>query len=175
MHIPELQQKLKESHASFISTIQNVADNDFTKSVNDKWTAGQQLKHIIMSVTPVNQALSLPPFMLRILFGKANRVSRTYDQLVEKYQGKLKDGGRAPGRFAPPSVTTDQRAALIKKLEKLTVILNKRLAGFSERQLDQLILPHPLLGKLTLREMICFTIYHAGHHEKQVTNNLMHD
>jgi hypothetical protein len=172
MNISELRQKLNESHAQFISTIRNVSDADFTKSVDQKWTAGQQLEHIIKSVAPVNQAFGLPGFALRLLFGKANRASRTYDQLVEKYQGKLKLGGKAPDRFAPAPITVEQRENRIKKLEKLNGSLNKRLAGFSESQLEQFILPHPLLGKLTLREMLYFTIYHAGHHERQVINNL---
>ena len=172
MEVSELQRKLKESHVHFIGTINRVADADFTKSINQKWTAGQQLDHIIKSVAPVNQAFMLPGFVLTLLFGKANRPSRTYDQLVEKYQGKLKEGGRAPGRFVPTSIGIHQRAALISKLEKLVGSLSARVEGFSEEQLDLLILPHPLLGKLTLREMIYFTIYHAGHHEKQVTDNL---
>lgn len=172
MKTPELQQKLKESHANFIATFQNVSDADFTKSVNQKWTAGQQLDHIIKSVAPVNQAFALPGFVLKMSFGKANRPSRNYDQLVEKYREKLNVGGRAPGRFVPAAVNVSQRTALINKLEKLTKSLTKRIQGFSEEHLDLLILPHPLLGKLTLREMIYFTIYHAGHHEKQVTDNL---
>lgn len=172
MKIPELQERLKESHVQFIRTIQNVTDADFTKSVNQKWTAGQQLDHIIKSVSPVNKAFALPGFMLKMSFGKANRPSRTYEQLVEKYQGKLKEGGRAPGRFTPVPVTVQQRTASISKLEKLTRSLSRRIGGFSEDRLDLLILPHPLLGKLTLREMIYFTIYHAGHHEKQVVENL---
>ena len=172
MEISELQKKLKESHVHFIGTINRVADADFTNSINQKWTAGQQLDHIIKSVAPVNQAFMLPGFMLKLSFGKANRPSRTYDQLVEKYQGKLKEGGRAPGRFVPASISVSERAALISKLEKLVASLSARVEGFSEKQLDLLILPHPLLGKLTLREMIYFTIYHAGHHEKQVTDNL---
>jgi len=47
--------------------------------------------------------------------------------------------------------------------------LARRIDRFSETQLDQLILPHPLLGKLTLREMLYFTIYHVQHHQKQLT------
>lgn len=172
MKIAELQQTLNESHAQFIRTIQNVSDADFTKSVNNKWTTGQQLDHIIKSVAPVNMACTLPKVVLKIMFGKANRPSRTYDQLVEKYQGKLKQGGRAPGRFVPAIISVSQRSALISKLEKLTRSLSGKLEGFSEAQLDVLLLPHPLLGKLTLREMIYFTIYHAGHHEKQVIDNL---
>lgn len=172
MEIAELQQKLKESHVRFIGTISRVTDADFSKSNNQKWTAGQQLEHIIKSVAPVNLAFALPAFALKMFFGKANRPSRTYDQLVERYQGKLKEGGRAPGRFVPASVSISQRAALTSKLEKLVASLSARIEGFSDPQLDLLLLPHPLLGKLTLREMIYFTIYHAGHHEKQVTDNL---
>jgi hypothetical protein len=172
MKTSELQQKLKESHVHFIGTVNRVADADFTKSVNQKWTAGQQLDHIIKSVAPVNLALALPAFVLKMSFGKANRPSRTYEQLVEKYRSKLNEGGRAPGRFVPASVSISQRAALISKLEKLVASLSARVEGYSEQQLDLLILPHPLLGKLTLREMVYFTIYHAGHHEKQVIENL---
>lgn len=172
MDISELQRKLKESHVHFIGTINRFADEDFTKSVNQKWTAGQQLDHIIKSVAPVNLAFALPAFVLKFSFGKANRPSRSYDQLVEKYRGKLNEGGKAPGRFVPASISEHQRDALVSKLEKLVGSLSARIEGFSEQQLDLLLLPHPLLGKLTLREMIYFTIYHAGHHEKQVIDNL---
>ena len=90
MEISELQRKLKESHVHFIGTINRVDDADFTKSVNQKWTAGQQLDHIIKSVSPVNLALSLPAFVLKMSFGKANRPSRTYEQLVEKVPEQAK-------------------------------------------------------------------------------------
>ncbi len=109
MEISELQRKLKESHVHFIGTINRVADADFTKSVNQKWTAGQQLDHIIKSVAPVNLAFALPAFVLKISFGKANRPSRSYEQLVEKYRSKLNEGGRAPGRFVPASISINQR------------------------------------------------------------------
>lgn len=175
MKIPELQQKLKESHDRFMTTIRNVSDIDFIKSVNQKWTAGQQLEHIIKSVGPVNTAFALHTFVLRMFFGKANRASRTYDELVTKYQGKLNQGGRAPGRFVPKPVSLNQREELFQRLDGIVQSLSKKLDSFSEEQLDMLLLPHPLLGKLTLREMIYFSIYHAGHHEKQVINNLKND
>ncbi|HRH60621.1 MAG TPA: DinB family protein, partial [Chitinophagaceae bacterium] len=46
--------------------------------------------------------------------------------------------------------------------------LCKRVNNKPEDELDVYILPHPLLGKLTLREMLYFTIYHAEHHLKNV-------
>ena len=41
-----------------------------------------------------------------------------------------------------------------------------RLSSWSESKLDTYLLPHPLLGKLTLREMLFFSVYHIEHHLK---------
>jgi len=42
----------------------------------------------------------------------------------------------------------------------------------SETALDLYILPHPLLGKITLREMLYFTAYHVYHHQTIVERDL---
>jgi hypothetical protein len=34
------------------------------------------------------------------------------------------------------------------------------------------VLPHPLLGKLTIREMLYFTVYHGEHHRLHTEQNL---
>jgi len=44
-----------------------------------------------------------------------------------------------------------------------------------EDDLDRVMLPHPLLGKLTLREMLFFTIYHVEHHLGILRQGLGHD
>jgi hypothetical protein len=91
---------------------------------------------------------------------------------VEKYHGKLAAGYKATGPFIPPAIQTESRDKLVTRLSNTIRSLNAHLNGFTESQLDMLLLPHPLLGKLTLREMLYFTIYHVEHHEKQVLENL---
>ena len=39
---------------------------------------------------------------------------------------------------------------------------------WSEDDLDLYVIPHPLMGKLTFREILYFTIYHVKHHKKQM-------
>lgn len=41
-----------------------------------------------------------------------------------------------------------------------------------DADLDRYLLPHPLLGKLTLREMLFFTLYHNYHHVQSVAARL---
>ena len=42
----------------------------------------------------------------------------------------------------------------------------------SQADLDRYRLPHPLLGKLTVREMLFFTVYHNYHHVRSVADRL---
>jgi len=172
MNKSEIQQRLRDNYFQFIKQISDLQDSDFLLSNNGKWTAGQQLEHIIKSVRPVNLAFALPTFMLSVLFGKANRPSKNFDALVEKYKQKLAAGGKASAPFVPKPVAASDKQKLAKRLRSLTNSLVKRTGSISETQLDSLILPHPLLGKLTLREMLYFTIYHVQHHEKQALHNI---
>jgi DinB superfamily len=136
----------------------------FTYTPNGKWSAGQHAEHLLRSARPVYMALGLPGFLLRLLFGKPNRQARAYDELVAKYQAKLLAGGAASGRFVPPPVQFAQKGAKMKQFIQLQQKLQARVLRLSDKKLDNCLLPHPLLGKLTLREMLYFTVYHTGHH-----------
>ena len=107
-----------------------------------------------------------------MIFGKSNRKGRTYDQLVEKYNQKLQDGGRASGRFIPKEVKLSEKDKIIQAIEKHIKSIQSNLNKFSEIELDEIVLPHPLLGKLTIREMMYFTIHHVVHHLKLTKANL---
>jgi hypothetical protein len=163
----ELKALLLLQHGNYIKSIQSLNAGQLLIANPGKWNAVQLLDHIVKSVSPVSTALSLPAFLLRLIFGTANRKSRSYEELVARYHSKLKAGGRASGRFVPPQ-KTDSVEKLSANLTKVVHVLTRRIDRFSETQLDQLILPHPLLGKLTLREMLYFTIYHVQHHQKQL-------
>lgn len=162
----ELQQQLLIHHKSFNESINLLNEADFVHSKNGKWSAGQQLDHIVRSTSPVLLALELPTFVTKLLFGKANRSSSTYEVLVTKYRKRLEAGGKASGRFIPGTVIYKNKNLLTERLTGTIQKLVNRLDKLSEEDLDKFILPHPLLGKLTYREMIYFTIYHVQHHQK---------
>lgn len=165
-------EQLEIHHAEFQHLMRSFGEADYLFAPEGKWSAGQQLDHICRSVAPVNMAFGLPLFVLGWFFGKANRPSRSYEALVAKYKTKLAEGGRAGGRFIPPTAEWTEREKLLRRLELLVAALGKKVAKVKENQLDTYILPHPLLGKLTLREMLYFTIYHVQHHQSAVLLNL---
>ncbi len=169
MNKGDIIQLLKSNHAAFIATINQLSKEEFEKKVDDKWSPGQQAYHLLKSISPVITACKMPGFLLKLFFGKANRPSKTYEALVAKYQLKLQAGGKAPARFAVQEIYPYYRKeqvihAINKQLNALTKLIN----SMSEDALDTYILPHPLLGKLTLREMFYFTAYHVTHHHRSI-------
>jgi len=168
----EIIPRLKESHSSFVKYIDGLTDDEFLYKYQEKWTAGQQLEHIYLAVRPVVLAFKLPKFLIGTIFGQAKHSGRTYDELVKKYQYVLQNGGKSSRPFVPKNVKATQKEKLIKALTDKVTALCSGVETCSEQELDTLVLPHPLLGKLTMREMLYFTIYHVGHHHQAVKRNL---
>ncbi len=168
----EIENSLRKKYKDFTEVVDNLSNSDFLFSYKNKWTAGQQLNHVYLAVKPVASVLQAPKFLIRLTFGKPNRPSKSYDDLVKKYQLKLENGGRATGRYLPKPVGLSQKKKLITDLLKSVEKLIKGINRFSERELDEYILPHPLLGKVTLKEMLFFTIYHVEHHQRLMQKNL---
>lgn len=155
---------LREKVDDFNNYIRSLDRESFEFSPGGKWSAGQNLDHLVRAVRPLQLAYSLPKFILKLLFGVANRPSRTFEELVSKYKNKLAAGGRASGPFIPPPVSFERKEKLIRFYEKQKERLIRKIRRLNEKDLDTYILPHPLLGKLTLREMLFFTVHHNEHH-----------
>lgn len=163
----EVIEAIKLQHNHFKETITALDQKSFDFSWEGKWTPGQQLEHINKSVTPVVLALRLPRFMLKYQFGVTNRPSRSYEALVARYLKSL-DGmtAVAPKQFQPPPVPFKKRQKQFKAYEKVVQKFIKLAQKCSEKDLDYYVLPHPLLGKLTLREILFFCLYHVQHLHK---------
>ncbi|MEX1132955.1 MAG: DinB family protein [Flavobacteriales bacterium] len=165
---------LQKNHEAFIVRIHKLPAEQWNTSLNGKWSPAQQLDHILRSVGPVHMAMGLPKWFLRMVFGKPNRDARSYVALCQRYHEKLTAGGRASGRFVPPPKPSRSVEQMSAELRKLIDRLNGRVNKWSEKDLDTVLLPHPLLGRITSREMLYFTIYHAQHHHELVERDCGH-
>ena len=105
------------------------------------------------------------------MFGMPEQLSMTYEALCQVYQDQLAQGAVASGRFLPdqtsPENPEEVKAGLIDQFAKASSELVTVVENWQEGDLDQYLLPHPLLGKLTIREMVYFTIYHNLRHATQ--------
>ena len=141
--------------------------------IKDKWTISQHIVHLIKSMEAVNKAFKFPGFVLSYKFGTCNRDERNFEALKDKYESKLKAlQVTTPSRYSSSSIPTESQSALMNELGRQTEIMQKHLKKRSDKALSKYILPHPLLGMLSLREMIAFSIIHMDHHRNVLANYL---
>ena len=160
-----------QEFASFCSTID---EENFFKQPREKWSIAQNIKHLITSANSTRLAYRLPKIVLRLYVGKPNRASRTYEELVNKYKLRLQQGGKASGQFIPEKI--DAKSGSKYWLEQFNRSMLRLISTIDDKwkdaQLDQYIVPHPLIGKITHRELGYFTIYHIPHHLQIIKDRL---
>ena len=149
----------------------------FFSGTDEHWSPAHHLDHLTRSNLPLTQAMRLPRLAVSVLGGRAEaeRGSRTAEEIRELYLAALNAGGRATGRYLPTLAGGQDAPAqerILAAFQASATELGEAVAGWSETDLDSLLLPHPLLGKLTVREMLYFTVYHHSHHLEGVRRRL---
>lgn len=139
-----------------------------TPRLNGKWGIAEEIGHLINALQQSNKGFMLPRFFLKYKFGVNNRNEKSYEEVVAKYLGKLANIPIPNNPFQIKEVEKIAKEKLLKSYKKEQEKFEKRLSQFSEKELSTLLLPHPLLGKLTLREFGYFTHYHTKHHLENI-------
>ena len=164
----EIIQKLSEGFDLVEDILRKTENEILLRRKDNKWSMAENAKHLILSVNPLNTAFSLPNFTL-LFFGKLNRPARNYEEIAEKYYQKLAEGALATPQFTPEPISIDaNKEVLITEFKKVNDKFLKKVDNFEEEDLDKYLIPHPVLGKLTIREMLYFTICHTLHHHKAI-------
>ncbi len=168
--------ELRRLHGAAGAFWASLPEERFFTPLGPGWSPADTVRHLTKSIRPVALALRLPPLVLRGLFGRSTAPSRDYASVRAAYRQVLAAGGQA-GRFAPaplPPVTAPvaTRARLMARHEAAVDALARAVVRWPERELDRCRLPHPLMGKLNVREMLWFTLYHTVHHVAIVERRL---
>ena len=147
-------------------TFSVVRPDEFTQDRGDRWTYAQNLDHLTKSTQAVAGGLKMPKFILRLVIGRGPGTSRSFSELQSEYHQKLADGAEARGRFVPQNTASQEDA--LAGWDRCCRQFERGLGRWSESLVDGYVLPHPLLGPLTVREMLFFTIFHTHHHLEQM-------
>lgn len=165
---------LDEKHQNLINWLENQDNEKWEEGPEGKWTQGQVALHLLQAIKPLNTALSLPKFFLRYKFGKTNREVRNYDTVINRYQERLKqvpEGATfGPSRNMKIPKLSDKQY-LLTRLQMESKKLQYKTKKMSDKNLDNLVLPHPLMGKMPVREILMWTSYHVEHHTNQLISN----
>jgi len=169
---PEIAHELRALHERSTPFWDAFPTADFLAPLGEAWSPADNVRHLNKSIRAVTRGLRVPRPLILLTIGPALRKSRSYAEIREVYHGVLARGADA-GRFAPsPQKPPGDPEAWRRELMSLWAAAANGLEGaltpWSERALDRCRMPHPLLGKLTVREMLLFTLYHNLHHVRNV-------
>ncbi len=157
---------LEVKHKELINWVTEQPLENWEKGPEGKWSTGQHIQHLVNSLQLLNNALSYPRFFLKYKFGVCNRAPRSYEIVAKKYQEKLLKNKEKAEKYnkklKKPSLKDRER--LLTRFQIQQKKLQYKTKKISERNLDTLVIPHPLMGKMTVREIIMWTAHHTEHH-----------
>lgn len=163
--------RLAVVHRGVIDSLNAMSQAQFDNGTDAVWPPSGYLKHLILSNKPVVRALGLPKEKLEETFGLAPQASQTFGQVVEIYTARIASGVRAednpqvtPMVYRFPEGVEDVKTHLTEVWDTANQNLFKVLETWSDADLDRYQLPHPVLGLITVREMLFFTLHHNTVH-----------
>ncbi len=164
----ELKTALEECYKIIVSDVENMSETQFFTPIGEKWSVAENVLHLTQSVKSLNQGLALPKVFLAQQFGKIDRPTMSYQEVVERYLAVLATGVTARGGFVPQMPENPEKEILINSFVKHHQVLADFLNDWSEAELDEYCIKHPVLKTLTIREFYYFMHYHILHHRRAI-------
>lgn len=163
METSKLKTELERIHQLLWDTTAAMDALTQTKQPNGKWSAVQHVQHINKGVAGVYKYMGLDKTTVANMFGLAAAPSRSFEESMAFFRQYV-TGAVSTERFAPEASESISFPQEYQKGLHVLQGLITAMEQWSEDELDKYNCPHPLLGKLTAREMLYFTLFHAQHH-----------
>jgi hypothetical protein len=161
MKLDDIKLQMDQTISKVISEMQEYDETTFFEPMGNKWSPAGHYLHLIQSVKPFNAALKAPKLALWWKFGKNKNSVRTYDELVAYYRSLP-----VPSRtgFEPRFKDHMSKSYLIEAFQKHHNEMLKSLENWSDKSTESYVLPHPLMGKISIKELLFFMNHHINHH-----------
>lgn len=172
MTLEEIQEENRSSFAELIQTMRDQDDAAFdTPLAEGKWSMRQQAEHICMTAGGILKSLGYSREKLRDRFGAPSGEERNYATILSAYESALGPKGvELPSQFSPAG---DDSISKASQLEMVQNVADGFVTELSTRDdLSEYMIPHPIMGLHTLREMAIFNIIHNRHHLRYIKNYL---
>jgi hypothetical protein len=160
----DIKSQLLADCQEFVEVTDKLSEDQFKQQVDGKWSVAEVMQHLYLSARPVARLMAGPREVFS-QWGQAEMPSRSYETIAAIYQKALTLRRQAPPSMSPrPEDMQVEKTVIIDRFSGIYQALTEAANGWSDDDLDLLLIPHPLLGYLTVREMLYFTSTHTQHH-----------
>lgn len=154
--------------SQYRDVILNTSTQQINEEVDGKWSIYQIIDHVDKSNRIINIGYKTPRFLLKLFMGTSAKGSVSTEEVIKKYQAKLEAGAKSPLLSRAGKSDLKDNQLLLKRFNEHLSSLKANINKWKEEELNSIRLPHPILGKLTGKEMLSFTVYHLFHHMKAI-------
>jgi len=162
----EILEALESNARNVVEYFSGLPSTVFFDGNVDRWSPGHHLEHLTRSSLSVTRALRSGKLPLHAS-GRSRPYSEVRDaaaaSVAATEKSKLLEMGRTVV-LAPEVAPID----VVQSFAAASADLRHAAAEWSEEALDRHAIPHPLMGALTVREMLLFFVVHERHHLKLV-------
>lgn len=176
MNLEEIIRSFQSAQDEVISFYKSIPTETFFEKPKSGWSPAENIRHLTSSVLPVAIFLKKEFITLLNFFGKPEH-KRTFKEIVNTYLHKI-GSGAGSGVFTPFSLsfirTPEWQELECNTLSELLNQLGQNISNWTELEIDSTAIIHPILGLISVREMLYFTYYHLYHHSCKVELRLNH-
>jgi uncharacterized damage-inducible protein DinB len=167
--LTEISAAMSEQHQTFATFLRALPLETFLSPLQGTWSPLQHLQHLMASERPFTQGLETNRFKPL----ETPATSRTYAEVVAAYQaalesappGLLTNNPFSPPEYAGLDALETTRGLALSEWHTSGEGLVAALTQYDDASLDALQGRHPLLGWMSLREMLFFMTHHISHHQ----------
>jgi hypothetical protein len=157
----ELCSRLESGQNDIITFLGSLSDEVFFAGSDERWGPAHHLGHLTLTYRRLATG-----FRAKERLADYTQTPKSYEEIKDTYLTKLQTTPPLVLANNPFAVKLDgsSKDAMIAAFSGGGQELHEATTSWSETELDTKGMKHPLLGLMSAREILFFTLYHDQHH-----------
>ena len=164
--LDEIRSAIPAQHKRFADYLRGLPLATFLGSLGNTWSPLQHMQHLMNSEAALAGFIGARKFLPL----QTPAASKNYNEVIAVYRAALEATPIPNNPFPPPEYGSldaleATRGLALGEFLKGGDLLVEATRSCSDAELDAFQGRHPLLGKMSLREFLLFSVYHVEHHQ----------
>ncbi len=166
---PEICAALHAGQQQITQLFERVDAEQCFAPVAPEWCLAEHIVHLCLAYDQIIRVLGANKERLLARTGAPDHASLSFEQMHTRYTGLIAGGLVTTAAFTPQNVNVDVHKAharddILQRWDHAGRALRAAAEPWTGAELDGHQVPHPVMGMVTVRELLFFCIVHDANH-----------